>query len=690
MGLAWINPLYLACLTLLAVPVLLHLVQKHQLRGALFPSLLFLKKIPRRERRRLEIRHWLLLVLRCLLFVLLILAFARPFLPASEAIGLAPDREDSVLVIDRSYSMRLADHWQQALALADERIGGLGAGDRMGLLMVDDEAEQITEFSSDAGALRGLLNNQAPGYRGTRLSLAIEQASRLLAGSNAERKRIVVISDFRASAETATATIRDDIEIETLPIDIRDAANAAITAVEVITPSTASADSFSLQVEISNRSAQALEQALTLTLDGRELARRPIRLAPASTLTETFDGLIASSSLLRGTVRLDDDALELDNQRAFIYSNTQQLPVLIVDDRLDRGNAAIFVENALTLSTLPRFRIEYITTEALLEADLADHAVVILNDISYPTGDAAEALAEYVRAGGALLVIAAQASQPDWPVDLLPGRPRQVIAAKPASAFHLADFDHEHPLAVRLGASHRIGLSRASIFSYRGFETEPDDRVVLRYNDGAPALLERQPGLGRVQVLTTTLDTFWGDLALAPAFLPFLQQNLRYLGAYEAYENEFRVGDIVDLLRYARALAGADVIAAGANGPLVVETPDGSEVRLRRDDALLELSRPGFYQIHQAARPGVEITLATTVDPEETGPVTLDLVRYVEDIRASATPATATTALNRQQASAREQQQQLAQIILLLALVLMLLEALSANWVVLRPSRGNG
>ena len=118
-----------------------------------------------------------------------------------------------------------------------------------------------------------------------------------------------------------------------------------------------------------------------------------------------------------------------------------------------------------------------------------------------------------------------------------------------------------------------------------------------------------------------------------------------------------------------------------------METPDGDELRIRRTSALLELTRPGFYQVHQAARPGVEITLAVNVDPAETSAVTLDLAQFVEDIRASAMPASATTALNRQQSAAREQQQQLAQAILLLALVLMLIEALSANWIGLRPGR---
>jgi hypothetical protein len=135
MGLSWINPLYLSGLLLLALPVLIHLVQKQHSQGMRFPSLMFLKQIPQREKRRLEIRHWLLLVLRCLLLLLIVLAFARPFFNTEGgANGLEPERQDSVIVLDRSYSMLIADHWQQARDQALQLVEQKQARDRIGVI----------------------------------------------------------------------------------------------------------------------------------------------------------------------------------------------------------------------------------------------------------------------------------------------------------------------------------------------------------------------------------------------------------------------------------------------------------------------------------------------------------------------------------------------------------------------------
>ena len=688
MGLSWINPLYLAGLLLLALPVLIHLVQKQHSQGARFPSLMFLKQIPRREKQRREIRHWLLLLLRCLLLLLIVLAFARPFFNSATGIsGLEPERQDSVIVLDRSYSMRIADHWQQALDNALQLVEQKQARDRIGIILIDDEAELISDLTTSADSLRTVLHDLSPGFKATRLPLAIEQASRLLAGSNASRKLIFVISDFQASGVSAVARISDDIELSALPVELTRAANASIAAVAIEASSGPLSDEFSLSVEVINRAPIPLDQEITLTLDGRTLAARKLRLAPGSTHTETFDRLSVSDDVVRGIVNLADDALALDNQHFFVYSSRQQLPLLIVEGNTARANQSVFLHNALELSRNPLYRIERKALNALQAEDLSSQAVIIMNDVALPAGALAEALADFVTAGGGLLVIAAAAAQPNWPTALLPGSPGRILESKQASAYNMTDFESDHPLTLDLGSRNTIDLSLARVFNYRQLQPGADDRIVARYSDGAAALLERRVGQGRALVMTTTLDTHWNDIALQPAFLPFLHQSLRYLSAYEPYPNQSTIGGITDVMRYARALAGADaIIAAGTDGPLLVESPAASEIRINRQSPLLTLTEPGFYQAHHAAAPGVEITLAANVDPHEANQQTLDVARFVEEIKASADSAATGKTLNRRQAAEYEQQQQLAYAILLAVLALTLIEALSANWINIRQS----
>ncbi|HXG39208.1 MAG TPA: BatA domain-containing protein, partial [Bacteroidota bacterium] len=74
----FLNPLVLLGLLAAAIPILLHLFNLRKLRTIEFSTLTFLKELQKSKIRRIKIRQWLLLLLRTLLVILLVMAFARP------------------------------------------------------------------------------------------------------------------------------------------------------------------------------------------------------------------------------------------------------------------------------------------------------------------------------------------------------------------------------------------------------------------------------------------------------------------------------------------------------------------------------------------------------------------------------------------------------------------------------------
>ena len=379
MSLAWINPLYLAGLLLLALPVLIHLVQRQHSSGFKFPSLMFLRQIPWREKRRLEIRHWLLLLLRCLLLALLALAFARPFFSGEATVAPNTERSDSVIVIDRSYSMRIDSRWSEARDLALELIDGKRPGDRIGVIAFDANTEVASDLTDNADDLRGAVRRQQPGLGGTRLKAAIEQAGRLLEGSNAAQRRILLISDFQAAAADIPR-IDENIGIEALAVAAEPADNTAIASLNIEAPPSGSVDEFGLTVEIVNHGERKREQQLLLSLDGRQLPARILQLAPGETRVVRFDGLTPGAGVLRGVASLDSDALDIDNRAHFVYSDQQRVPVLIVENESPRANQSLYLEQALALSRQPLFSVRRSSWQALEGSPLSAWSVIIVND----------------------------------------------------------------------------------------------------------------------------------------------------------------------------------------------------------------------------------------------------------------------------------------------------------------------
>src|SRR4029079_5555318 len=88
----FLAPLFFVGLAAVAIPVLVHLIQRERKEVIHFPSLMFVRRIPYQSVQRRRIHNWLLLALRMAAMALLVAAFSRPFfkvdpLKAAEALN---------------------------------------------------------------------------------------------------------------------------------------------------------------------------------------------------------------------------------------------------------------------------------------------------------------------------------------------------------------------------------------------------------------------------------------------------------------------------------------------------------------------------------------------------------------------------------------------------------------------------
>src|SRR5215208_7156386 len=87
-----------------AAPLLIHLWSRHRFRESPWAAMQFLLAAMRKNARRLQLQHWVLLAVRTLIILLVVLAVAEPYgerLLAGS--GTAPIHK--ILVLDGSYSM---------------------------------------------------------------------------------------------------------------------------------------------------------------------------------------------------------------------------------------------------------------------------------------------------------------------------------------------------------------------------------------------------------------------------------------------------------------------------------------------------------------------------------------------------------------------------------------------------------
>ena len=94
----FLNPIFLWFLPLISVPIIIHLLAKRKSKLIDFPSLKFLRLLEQDALRKFNVKQLILLIIRTLMILLLILAFARPGLDRSTGFRLNSGRIDLLII----------------------------------------------------------------------------------------------------------------------------------------------------------------------------------------------------------------------------------------------------------------------------------------------------------------------------------------------------------------------------------------------------------------------------------------------------------------------------------------------------------------------------------------------------------------------------------------------------------------
>ena len=593
---SFLTPLFLLGLAGLALPILIHLIQRERKNVVQFPSLMFLRRIPYESVQRRRIRNWFLLMLRLAALALIVLAFARPFFRKTDpsAAGATGARE-VVLLIDRSYSMGYGDRWQRALASARGIISGLGASDRGSVVFFASGAEVALRSTADKGRLLAAIGGVEPSAAATHYGPALKLAGSILSESALPRREAVLITDFQRVGWQGAEGLRlpDGAALNPIDLGSADAPNAAVTPVALERSMFSNQERVTVTAGVLNHGSKAVDADVNLEVDGRSIQSKRVRVEPHGSASTTFDPLTLATPNMRASIRLGRDALERDNVFHFVVSPGRPVRVILAQ-RAGARDVNLYVSRALAVGDAPRFDVVARDVESMTNEDLQSAGIVVLNDVPM-TSAAADRLARFVQRGGGLLVISGQRGT--WPQEhasLLPAVPAEAVDRTRGQPARLVALEYGHSIFEPFRAPRSGDFSTARFYGYRAGTTARDATILARFDDGAPALVEKRAGAGRVLVWLSSLDLAWNDLAVKPVFLPFVHQLARHLASYREAAAWMTVGDVLD-----PSIAGP---ASKPTSQRAIISPSGQRVPLDGEGPdVVELAEQGFYEVRGLA-----------------------------------------------------------------------------------------
>jgi hypothetical protein len=263
-----------------------------------------------------------------------------------------------------------------------------------------------------------------------------------------------------------------------------------------------------------------------------------------------------------------------------------------------------------------------------------------LNDVSKVSDAQAKLFEDFLAKGGGLVIaLGEKSSKETWAgsaAKLLPAPLGGPVDRSRDWGGTLSYLDYGNPVFEIFGAPHSGDFSSAKFFRYRTFDVPITEGVLARFDDGIPALIERSQGSGRILVWTSTLDTFWNDLARQAVFLPFVHQVVKRAASYAEASAWQTVGEISDLDRYLEMILESDAAPASERSrDLVVSSPSGVKtiVPKSQEKALLPLEEQGFYEVRQVGGgPGSVVSLAVNLDTTESDLARLDPEELVASV----------------------------------------------------------
>jgi hypothetical protein len=608
---SFVTPLFLIGGLAVAVPILLHLIKREHARKIEFPTLMFLRRISKRTIRYQKLRHLLLLLLRVLALLLIVFAFMRPYREkAQAAVTVGRITNAHIIVFDNSLSMGYQDRLDRAKKAAAEIIRKAGPDDKFAILEFSDLTLSRTQLGNDPSDALSQINSLELSDRSTRFGQALRTAEKFALEAGTGKRTIHLISDFQKNgwtAEDQDFRLGAGIDLEHVDVGSDDFSNLSIRDVHISESDQGVENGVGIKASIANfGNLDRKNVQVTLSVDSRSVAEKRIDVAKGGSQGVEFQlpGLMSGSH--PAVIEVEDRNLTRDNRFYMTIEARGRTPVLLVENGEPGGQrpSSFFLSKALNIDALSPYKLTTVSPQNFVVSG----GLLIWNNASGGTAATQKKLQDFVRAGGGLAVVLADAvhaadfnrSFGSWlPVRVEGPAIPESFGNRPVENYVLmTDVRMDHPIFQPFSRPHSGSFSSARFFRHARMSVGSGAEIPARFDNGDPALVSIHLDKGRVLIFASSADDSCNDLPLKAVYAPFWQQMLHYLENFQERRHWLDVGDT---LAPKRLLLDTALHQAKANldqaESVAVLDPARQRLSMAPGADSIVVDKAGFYEI---------------------------------------------------------------------------------------------
>lgn len=594
----FLAPWFLLGLAALGVPVFVHLLRRHKTTPRPVSSLMFFERGTQSSTRHRRLSYLLLFALRSALVLLVVLAFANPFVrrAAADANGRL-----LLIVLDKSFSMRAGtrfpDAKQQALAL----LAAKPPAQKAQIMSLGGQLEVRTQPITDDAQLRVALESIQPGDGHASFG-ELGRAMRTLAQTVHGPIDLHLFSDMQHTAMPANfadMVLSDNVTLRLQPVANRPAPpNWTVESVDAPTALSDPKDPKRSRVQavIAGFNTPAETKSVSLVVNGKTISTRKVLVPAAGRATVEFVPLDVGYGFNRCEVRIEGgDAFPTDDASVFAVRRSDPDRVLLVH-ALGDTRSPVYFGSALSAAAQGSFVMQSVAAEQATDLDPSKYGFVVLSDAVTLPSIFEHTLAQYVAKGGSVLITLGTSAARGTHIPLWGGEVKDTHDyARTGSPVSVGQLDFSYPALEQVQPGPDNGGWGVVKVFYAAVLDADQARVVARLTDGTPLLLDKPLGEGHLLLFASGLENLTNDLPLHPVFVAFVDHAARYLSGSQSLGGSRLVDSFLQLRAAAepvRAVPNVEVIDPDGRRPLSL-----SEARTAQS---VRLERAGFYRIRFA------------------------------------------------------------------------------------------
>ncbi|GAB2560712.1 BatA and WFA domain-containing protein [Spirosoma aerophilum] len=465
----------------------------------------------------------------------LALAFAQPFIPSKNKLGLSRQGVTS-LYVDNSFSMQNERNTKRYLDIAISKLDELLTLFRnaTSLQLLTNDFSSAEQQAGTAESVRDRVTSIRFAHTPRALETVYRRQRNLLSSLNpGGRNQLFWFSDFQKSTAGDLSKLAIDTtdRLFIVPLDAQSTKNVYVDSVWLTTPFIREMQNNSLNVKLNNAGRENVKNLpIKLYLDDAQTSTASATIAPDGSATVALNFNVTSKGYHRGRIVFEDYPITFDNQYFFVIEASPAVRVLHLYEQKasSEGQKADYVDAVYANDSLfvrRSFNVQNFDVGQLKEADL-----VVLEGVTDVNGTLRTELERFVRQGGSLTIIPPtnpnSSSFGPFLLALGLGNVQTVITpGTNPSPLPVADPDRRNPffrdVFQQSYQSEPLNMPTAApVWRWSAGER------LLSLRDGSPLLTQSKvigsTAQGTVYLLANPLGSAYGNLAEHALFVPIM------------------------------------------------------------------------------------------------------------------------------------------------------------------------